>query len=326
MNKYIITSITFVVLLVLSCKENRRQNKEQSSTDIETYQFPDSSYYQSYNSNDSIWIIALNQIKLPRYVVQDTLNVYFKYDSVINGYEITARWLPWCPNCEAGDIVMNFYNIHTGHRFQYMSKDSIGYSDFYLCNISFSKKFKKHNNGDVYYLTYIPPTYPDMWKNNSINHYTLGYYAPFQFFDIDFDGELELLISDWYQGQQGNNYEAYDIEGCNIKYIDMLPVNQIDNRTLIDSINQKIVVYSHVGCCDFCEVHFSKQNEVFTTSLQLPLLKSESGSYMKMDIEEHYQNSFFSVDSIVELYYDTIYEYKRLGNEIKEKKYYNIRE
>lgn len=106
----------------------------------------------------------------------------------------------------------------------------------------------------------------------------------------------------------------------------MLPVNQIDNRTLIDSINQKIVVYSHVGCCDFCEVHFSKQNEIFTAALQLPLLKSESGSYMKLDIEEHYKNSFFSVDSIVELYYDTIYEYKRLGNEIKERKYYKIRE
>lgn len=179
---------------------------------------PDSSYYKFDNLADSIWINALNNIKLPKSVTQDTLSVYFKYDSIINGYEVTERWLPFSDDYETGYIVIDFCNLVNKHHFQY--RDS-KHSDFYICNICFSNYFKEFKDGDVYYLKYIPPTFPDCYKETYKEYYNnisyenycspLGYYTPFQFLDIDFDGEDELLVNDWSLCNDGNSYSIYNI-------------------------------------------------------------------------------------------------------------------
>lgn len=107
--------IMMVFLLSLSaCSQKNKVADEQVVCEIDTEYYivePDSGYCKSDNPADSVWINTLNSIKLPNDIEQDTLNVYFKYESIINGYEVTARWMPFCSECEVGYIVMSFYRL-----------------------------------------------------------------------------------------------------------------------------------------------------------------------------------------------------------------------
>ena len=71
---------------------------------------------------DSAWINALNEIEFP--VQQDgLLNVYFKYNHIINGYEVTGRWMPFEPHSETGYLIMNFRDTINGNSFQYVNTE-----------------------------------------------------------------------------------------------------------------------------------------------------------------------------------------------------------
>ncbi len=71
---------------------------------------------------DSTWINALNKIEFP--VQQDSLlNVYFKYNQIINGYEVTGRWMPFDPHSETGYLIMNFRDTINGNSFQYVNTE-----------------------------------------------------------------------------------------------------------------------------------------------------------------------------------------------------------
>ena len=71
---------------------------------------------------DSTWINALNKIEFP--VQQDSLlNVYCKYNQIINGYEVTGRWMPFDPHSETGYLIMNFRDTINGNSFQYVNTE-----------------------------------------------------------------------------------------------------------------------------------------------------------------------------------------------------------
>ena len=69
------------------------------------------------------WAERLNGIPLPDYMQRESLiNVYFKYNQLVNGYEVTARWMPFDVRTETGTVIMNFLNTETGKEFQYYGK------------------------------------------------------------------------------------------------------------------------------------------------------------------------------------------------------------
>lgn len=133
---------------------------------------------------DSAWINALNEIEFP--VQQDgLLNVYFKYNQIINGYEVTGRWMPFEPHSETGYLIMNFRDTINGNSFQYVNTEK--YNSYDTDNITFSTDFEGYRNGDVYYFDYSFPDAND--SNEDFNNSPIGYRTPFQFLDVNFDGE-----------------------------------------------------------------------------------------------------------------------------------------
>lgn len=202
------------------------------------------------------WIEKLNAIPLPSYM-QDTslIDVYFKYNQPVNGYEVTARWRVFGKMYETGMVVMNFCNPETGAEFQYYSDK---YNSFDTDEITFSKDFKGHEKGDIHYFDYTSPDTPDHFKEYNDNS-PIGYYSSFQFLDIDFDGEDELLVSDMDKGQQGNDYSVWEITENGLKKLSYMPMNNIDNMTKVDLTSKTITSYNHDGAYDSAEFVYKYQ-------------------------------------------------------------------
>lgn len=223
---------------------------------------------------------------------QDSLiNVYFKYNQIVNGYEVTARWTPFEPHSETGSVIMNFRHTTSGQSFQYIENI---YRNFDMDEIIFSKEFKGYQNGDVYCLDYIINDNPDEYKDSS-----LYYYAPFQFYDVDFDGEQELLINDCDQIKGVNTYRAYKIGENDIELMDYVPFNVLDNEVTFDKPNKKIRLHCFDGAFDSSSIVFSKYPTVISNK-EIPQGLSQGWTTSGQILEEYYnQNKTdFRLDSI----------------------------
>lgn len=172
------------------------------------------------------------------------------YDEPIEGYVVTADWQPFkAMDCETGLITINFRNISTGKEFQYVNNEK--FSSYHTDLITFAEGFGGYKNGDTYTIQYISK--PSHFEESQID-----YYLPFQFYDVDFDGEKELLISDYYQGQQGNYYEVFEITDSGLEAKTYPPFNDIDNMTMFDSQNKIITSYTHSGIFSSSSTYFQK--------------------------------------------------------------------
>ena len=202
------------------------------------------------------WAERLNEIPLPEYMQGDSLtDVYFKYNQTVNGYEVTARWRPYDKMSEVGPVQLNFHNLESGLDYYFCSPK---YHSYDTDKVSFDKGIKGHHNGDIHYFNYTSPATTDSFKERNGNS-PLGYYTPFQFLDIDFDGEDELLISDWYQGQAGNSYEVYKLTGNGLQKVECMPLDDLTNLDKIDLKTKAITKVSFSGADDQAVFFFSNK-------------------------------------------------------------------
>ena len=241
------------------------------------------------------WVERLNEITLPDYMQGDSLiNVYFKYNQTVNGYEVTGRWMPYGKDSETGDVVINFYNKETENEFQYYGEK---YNSFDTDDITFSKDFKGHQNGDIHYFNYTSPDTIDQYK--AYTESPIGYYSSFQFLDIDFDGNDELLISDMCKGQAGNNYDVYKITENGLQKLSYIPLDKLTNVDKIDLDNKTIAIVLNDGAYDEAEFDFShkKRQEAIK---DVPKFISASASYFDFDKYNKELGSPFVLDSIKE--------------------------
>ncbi|MBR6560374.1 MAG: hypothetical protein IKT75_04385, partial [Alistipes sp.] len=129
---------------------------------------------------------------------QNQVCVKLVYDKPIDGYEVTADWQPFeVKDCETGYITINFRDISTGKEFQYINRGK--FSSYHIDLITSAEDFDCYKDGAVYHIEYAT-------KPNPFEESPIDYYLPFQFYDVDFDGEKELLINNYEKGQQGNGY------------------------------------------------------------------------------------------------------------------------
>jgi len=263
------------------------------------------------NPTDFAWIDTLNKIEFP--VKQDSLiNVYFKYNQIVNGYEVTGRWMPFETHSETGYLIMNFRDTTNGNSFQYVNTEK--YCSYDTDNITFSKDFKGYRNGAVYYFDY---TFPD--ANDSVIGFSdspIGYNTPFQLLDVNFDGDNELLINDWGKCKGGNNYAVYKVTTDGLRLMDCLPFNKIDNSTEFNVDGKRIRLQQSDGVFDYSVVVFSRYTTLITDqAIPTKLINTTSGHIL----EEYYQQqqTDFRLDSIYQYCnQDSVYNYATVGNRL----------
>ena len=250
-----IGAIAFIAILVLSLACYMMESRSEEEQRTENNDIEESWAIVPVDIQGSIpdWVEKLNAIPLPSYM-QDTslIDVYFKYNQPVSGYDVAARWRAFGADSETGMVVMNFCNPETGAEFQYFNEK---YNSFDTDNITFAKDFKGHQRGDILYFDYTSPDKPDPFKEYNDNS-PIGYYTSFQFLDIDFDCEDELLVSDMYKGQAGNDYSVWDIAEDGLKSVDYIPLDRLTNIDRIDLKNKTITIVDFDGASDNAEFVF----------------------------------------------------------------------
>lgn len=84
-------------------------------------------------------------------------------------------------------------------------------------------------------------------------------YSPFSFYDVDFDGKEELLITNYQNGSYSNNtYKVYKIHEYYAELMTDEPFNHLETSTKFDSTNKTIITTSSSG-----------QGSVYTYTYQL---------------------------------------------------------
>lgn len=245
--------LAFSTLLLLPCckgnQEHNGQNvsqvsQEESSIetnrkhrDIDTLSFLVNSF-EDIPSADLRW---MNEIE-KKFPTKDSLIIWFKYDCLVDDYQVTGRFSPVDPECETGQMIMRFDNGK--NKFFYQSIWDDDYSTcipifFMVCNDS----FKSWENKALYSLHYFKPEDDDLVDNT----HPLGFYTPFQFFDINFDGKKELMISDAGMCKGGDMYYTYSIEGEQLKKIESLPIREVQTFSTIDIENKSITLFIQDG-------------------------------------------------------------------------------
>lgn len=242
------------------------------------------------------WAERLSKIELPDNMEGDAqIDVYFKYNQIVNGYVVTAKWRPFDKTAETGMVIMNFSNPKTNKGFNYYGEVYCSYDTY---QVTFSEEFKGYKNGEVHYFNYTSPDTTDHFKEINGNS-PLGYYTPFQFLDIDFDGKEELLISDWNQGKAGNEYEVYKVTNYGLRKLDYIPLDRLTNLDKIDLRKKTITLVNIDGVYEDVEFYFSskkRRNKIIT------LPRFHSSIAQDFDFEKYNKelSSPFVLDSIKE--------------------------
>lgn len=242
------------------------------------------------------WVEKLKRVSMPISIQDDPqIDVYFKYNQIVDGYEVTGRWKPFSRQAETGAVLLHFRNVETGAEYDFFSPQ---YHSHDTDEISFAKDFKGHNDGDIHFFDYISPDTADGFKDRN-GKSPLGYYTPFQFLDIDFDGNNELLISDWYQGQAGNNYEVYKMADNKLKRLDYIPLDRLTNVDQIDLKNKTITLLLFSGADDDAYFYFSKKERKDKIT-EVPNFYSNSAASFDFEKYNNEIGAPFVLDSIKE--------------------------
>ena len=227
------------------------------------------------------------------------INVYIKYAEPVNGYNVELHWMPFDAQCETGLAVMTFRNIKTGKEFSYHNDDK--YSSKDLNNITFAKDFHGHHDGDTYTIKYNDASnYDDEFPNGGFGDSPLYYYAPFQFYDVDFNGVDELLINDFGESRGGNGYRIFRIKDNQLVPATDLPEKgTVYNNTKFDSQKQTWTYTEIDGA--FIDVKYTYKKGKGQTVKHLPTFqavaeskadefKSESKTFHLYSVTESLQN------------------------------------
>lgn len=143
----------------------------------------------------------------------DSPCIFISYNQKVNGYKVNVMWFPFdIQYIDQSPAILHFQNDTSG---------------FYIYNPSFLEtgvyeKFEKNSlkDGDTIYVNYTP-------KESSEYAEDFGYLAdnniPFFFQDVDFDGEDELLITNWQCGSKGSStYDVYKVNQYYEYRLDMI--------------------------------------------------------------------------------------------------------
>jgi hypothetical protein len=207
--------------------------------------------------------------------------VFINYNQLVNGYKVTATWFPWgAIHSEVGHGILKF--VHTTEKPKYGPKNQ----EFYVFNPYFSDPVldslaytdHAYKNGDTFNLDYTPPRQGEL----------IGHNTPFQFLDVDFDGEEELLINNWRCGHRDwNTYDVYKVEAYHAEKLTGGPFDYLEDGDNFDYRKKTITQLWSNGWNDYerrvykrhASPHTAQDvNEEFYNPIQLDsLFKCDNG-------------------------------------------------
>jgi hypothetical protein len=216
--------ISFIAVLA-TCFASCGKNQSNTSCDTST-------------QNDSTWVQEMTQ-RNP--FANDTgyTSVYFKFDTIVNGYNVSGIYFPTYHEENKNDrfhgwfyesgVIMYFRNITTGKEYKFTDFDERckSFKNIFMSknvyDINTSEDFKGYKSGDAYIFQYHD-------KNDAID-------AEFLFRDIDLDGEDELLIG-YYQGGP-HQCNAYDI-------LEITDTKLVDTKIMLDEYELLAIMKNHL--------------------------------------------------------------------------------
>jgi len=283
----------FFVLIAVSCGSKSK-----------TTNTSDASYRLVDMDENLTWIKELKKYPLQKFTsdgidINDSLNVFIKYTPDVQGYDVYGRFLPYSDDSETGYAILVFKR---------------GESSFtYTCdkwNEDNTGKISKWENNQVYEFDYVSPKN----KYGAYANSPFGYYTPFQFYDIDFDGEKEFIANDYRLGKGGNDYIPYKIESGRLAEMNYVPFNSICSLTEFDVDNNQIVNHFLDGAYFSATIYYTRKNQTVKPIQSLPSFRTsilqENWGKCLMPIQP------FTIDSIVETVSDTVFTYHRIGTSL----------
>jgi len=230
--------------------------------------------------------------------INNPINVFFKYTPDVHGYDVYGRFLPFDYNVESGHAIFMFKNGDSA--FTYTCDC---WSDYY------TNEIRDWQNNQVYEFKYIAPNNND--DKMGYDSSPLGYHAPFQFFDVDFDGKDEFITNDYYRGKGGNTYISYKIKTGKLHEMDYPPFNSISNATEFEVDKKQIVNHIWDGVYFHATIYYTRKNQSNNSVKSLPSFKTPI-------LHENWNNCLlprqpFTIDSIIENVGDTVLTYQRIG-------------
>ena len=254
-----------------------------------------------------LWQERLDEIKVPGYFAKG-LPVYIKYKEKVDGYIVTGKFFPFDSRSETGYIILNFAKASTGESYVFKSPKDWVYTNDYLGNIAFDENGPGFEADKTYLFHYIAPGDPENKKCYDVDElHPLGYYTPFQFYDIDFDGKKELLINDWSKIKGGNTYYSFELIDNKLVPKTGAPFDELINMDKIDSKNKSITRVSEDGCFEYIEFKYVLKKTHPHNPLTYPHQEFQSwmsNSYIKDSV-----NTDFKLISIYEKLGDKEYRY-----------------
>ena len=214
-----------LIAVLATCFASCGKNQSNTSCDTST-------------QNDSTWVQEMTQ-RNP--FANDTgyTSVYFKFDTIVNGYNVSGIYFPTYHEENKNDrfhgwfyesgVIMYFRNITTGKEYKFTDFDERckSFKNIFMSknvyDINTSEDFKGYKSGDAYIFQYHD-------KNDAID-------VEFLFRDIDLDGEDELLIG-YYQGGL-HQCNAYDI-------LEITDTKLVDTKIMIDEYELLAIMKNHL--------------------------------------------------------------------------------
>ena len=177
------------------------------------------------------------------------LHITLVYDSPVNGYYVTGEFYPFDETSETGQVELRFTPVNGGKPLVFSNvgqyeKDNpeypLKFTGKNIIDYCLRGNFDGYHTGDTLHCHYFV-------TNEYYQDSPLFYDAEFQFFDVDFDGKLELLINDYDKSRTGNHYSVYEITTEGFVLREEEPFTEIDNTTRFIPESRQIVTYNPDG-------------------------------------------------------------------------------
>ena len=197
------------------------------------------------------------------------IKVRIIYDEPVSGYNVTGVFYPFDAESETGQIELRFTPVNGGRTlvFSNVGKHEAGHPDWpqkftgkNIYEIVFNESFKGFKDGETLHWHYHSAQ-SSLWRESP-----LLYDAEFQFYDVDFDGQDELLVNDYEKARYGNGYSVFEITPGGLVQKKGKPFDSITNLTKFYPKTRLIIDYLYDDTESKCEYTISKDgNSVVKT-------------------------------------------------------------